>query len=532
MYKRIKIAEIGSIIVLLCLLGYILLIALGYQRNETVSVVGNRSKTVSLYSLKGTIYDKDLQPLTNGEKCHYLLVDPRGFSLDDLPRLTELTGENAEQLKLKIEKETIFVLQSKAGVKDMAGVYSFEGVRRYQNVATHLIGYVNQDLVGVTGIEKSYNDQLSYFGGTKKISFLTDARRNPMTGLGITLQGDERNYKDGVITTLNLPLQEVLESSMAKHIQKGAAVILDIKSGEIRAMASAPDYDAEKVDEYVNGTEGELINRALSEQTVGSVFKIVVAAAAIESGIDDFTMTCNGSIKVDDRSFSCPKDGGHGNLDIEKAFADSCNVYFIALGQMLGTDKVMGMARRLGFGESMEIADGLQASAGTMPDVTGSPAKQLANISIGQGDLMASPLQIARLLAICGNGGYLLSPTCFQGYYVEGKIESEKWVDYATRVIDETVADELRKLCLSTVERGTGYAAKPESGGAGGKTSSAQTGVFRADGTEVLNTYFAGFYPAEEPEFAIAVFAEGGASGGATCAPVFKEVCDFIGKND
>jgi len=405
-------------------------------------------------------------------------------------------------------------------------------VRRYQNIANHLIGYVNKDLFGVTGIEKSYNDQLSYFGGSKKISFLTDARRNPMAGLGITLQGDESNYKDGVITTLNLQLQEVLESSMEKHVQKGAAVVLDIKSGEIRAMASTPKYDAERVDEYVNGTEGELINRALNEQTVGSVFKIVVAAAAIETGIDDFTMICNGSVKVDDRAFGCPKDGGHGNVDIEKAFADSCNVYFISLGQMLGTEKVMEMAKRLGFGESIEIADGLYASAGTMPDVTGSPAKQLANISIGQGDLMASPLQITRLLALCGNGGYLLSPTCFQGFYVEGKIQSEKWADYTIRVIDESVADKLKKLCLSTVEKGTGRAARPESGGAGGKTSSAQTGVFRADGSEVLNTYFSGFYPADEPKYAVTVFAEGGASGGATCAPVFKEVCDFIEKND
>ncbi len=532
MEKRMRIIRGGLIVLLLILVAYIALIVFGFRREETVAVVGSRSKTMELYTLKGTIYDKDLQPLTNGQSCYYLLVDPRGFSMEDLSKLAALTEKDETLLRQKLEKESVFLLQSGSKPKDIGGVYAFEGVQRYQNVATHLIGYVNSDLAGVTALEKSYDAQLSYFGGRKEITFSADARRNPITGLGITVQGDAGNYKDGVITTLNRALQEALERSMEQHIEKGAAVVLDIRSGEIRAIASAPDFDANHIDAYLQGADGELINRALSEQTVGSVFKIVVAAAAIEAGIDDFAMPCNGTITVDDRDFGCPREGGHGEMDIESAFAESCNVYFISLGQMLGTEKVMEMAKRLGFGQAMEIADGLWASAGTLPDVTGAPAKQLANISIGQGDLMATPLQIARLLALCGNGGYLLSPTCFQGFYVEGKVQSEKWLDYKTEVLDKAVAERLKALCVETVEKGTGRAAKPEEGGAGGKTSSAQTGVFLADGREVLNTYFAGFYPAKEPRYAIAVFAENGESGGATCAPVFKEVCDFIGKND
>ena len=94
------------------------------------------------------------------------------------------------------------------------------------------------------------------------------------------------------------------------------------------------------------------------------------------------------------------------------------------------------------------------------------------------------------------------------------------------------MAQKLHDLCVGTVEDGTGRSAKPQVGGAGGKTSSAQTGVYGEDGNEILNTYFAGFYPAEEPRYSIAIFAEDGESGGKTCAPVFKDVCDFIAEND
>lgn len=532
MKKRLQVIEKCLIIFLILLIIYVGVVIIGYRRSDTAAVVGSRSKTMQLYSLKGTIYDKDLRALTNGERCYYLLVDPRGFAMENVKKLASCTQENESFLREKLSKENVFLLQSTAKPESMGGVYVFEGIRRYSNIATHLIGYVDSQMNGITGLEKSYDKQLSFFGGSKEITFAADARRNPMIGLGVTVQGDEGSYKDGVITTLNYSLQQTLETSLEKHIEKGAAVVLDIESGEIRAISSVPEYDANHIDSYLNGVQGELINRALREQTVGSVFKVVIAAAAIEAGLDDFSLNCSGSVTIDDLVFGCPKENGHGQMNLESAFAQSCNGYFISLGQMLGTEKVMEMAGRLGFGESIEIADGLFSWAGTMPNVTGQSAKQLANISIGQGDLMATPLQIARLLAVCGNGGYLLSPTCFQGFLVEGKVQAEKWVDYKTRVLEAEVAEKLRALCVATVRDGTGKTALPEKNGAGGKTSSAQTGVFLADGSEVLNTYFAGFYPAQNPQYAIAVFAEGGKSGGITCAPVFKEVCDFIAKND
>ncbi len=528
MVSRVKAVKIFFLAAAGVLVGYLIFLMLMAGGGRSVAVAGNRDKSQELYRLKGTIYDRDLMPLTNATAQYYLLIDPRSFDREQAEYIAFLCDETADSLHQRLQRESVFILTSATRPRQVSGVYVFDGVYRYGDIAHHLIGYVNGDMMGITGLERSYDTILSYFGGQKTLNYVSDARSNPLVGLGITVEGDDGNYHNGLITTLDSRIQRSLEKGMDEHVSEGAAVVLDIDSGEIRAMVSRPDFDAEHVGKYLDSEAGELINRALRTQTVGSVFKVVVAAAALENKLDGYECQCEGSIVIGDREFSCPVEGGHGAMDIKSAFAQSCNVYFISVGQMLGTQKVMEMAQRMGFGESMEIASELYASGGMLPDVTGNSAKQLANISIGQGDVMASPLQIARLLALCGNGGYLVNPTCFQGYYVDGVVKSERWLAYRKPIIDEAIAERLKELCIATVKEGTGQKACPEGGSAGGKTSSAQTGLFREDGSEVLNAYFAGFFPAEQPRYAIAVFAQDAKSGGATCAPVFQQVCEDI----
>ncbi len=528
MEKRMRLLRLFFLLccpVLILWLGFLML---GGVKERAAASVGARTRSTPLYSLKGTVYDVHLRPITNASECYYLLIDPRSFPRSKVGELAEVCNLSVQELSLRLERESPFVLETDTKPAASVGLYSFKGIRRYGDVADHLVGYVNGESEGVSGLEKSYNSVLSYFGQSGTLHYTADGRSNPLLGLGITVEEEKRGMSNGVITTLELDIQRDLEAAMDQYVHKGAAVVLDIHSGEIRAMVSRPDFDTGRVADYLDSAEGELINRSLGAQTVGSVFKIVVAAAAIENKLDVYQCDCNGSITVGDRSFTCPLEGGHGAMGLETAFAQSCNTYFIALGQMLGTDKVMEMATRLGFGERLEIADGLSAAGGRLPDVTGNSAKQLANFSIGQGDLTASPLQIARMAALCGNGGYLLRPTCFQGYYIDEQIKNEQWVEYSTRVLSQETAERLRALCITAVEQGTGQGAAPTRGGAGGKTSSAQTGVFDEKGKELLNTYFAGFYPADKPEYAIAVFAEDGVSGGKTCAPVFRAVCQGI----
>ena len=129
----------------------------------------------------------------------------------------------------------------------------------------------------------------------------------------------------------------------------------------------------------------------------------------------------------------------------------------------------------------------------------------VANLSIGQGSLMMSPLEIARITAVMCNGGYLVNPTLYYGTYIDGVIDNQSGYSYKSKIIDSETAALLKEMCMYCVSDGTGK--------------------------EILNTYFTGFYPADDPQYVITVFAANGESGSKTCAPVFKEMCDFIAQN-
>ena len=244
--------------------------------------------------------------------------------------------------------------------------------------------------------------------------------------------------------------------------------------------------------------------------------------------MEDFKYTCNGGIQINDYTFSCHHRNGHGEIGLEKAFAESCNAYFIAVGQLLGYERMAEMARRFGYDEKIDILGSIFASKGTF-SVKGSNIS-LANMSIGQGELTSSPLQVARMTAVIANGGKMQDIQLFKGTYINGKIKEEKNGAEPKEIISREHAEKLLCYCDETVENGTGSEAKPSYMKAGGKTASAQTGIVK-DGKEKINTYFTGFYPAENPQYVITVFAEDGDSGGKTCGPVFREMCDFISEN-
>ena len=155
----------------------------------------------------------------------------------------------------------------------------------------------------------------------------------------------------------------------------------------------------------------------------------------------------------------------------------------------------------------------------------------LANLSIGQGELMLSPVEVARITAAACNGGYLVSPTAYYGTYIDGRMGDSSEYNYKSKILSDETAQKLRQMCVYCVTDGTGTAAASENITAGGKTASAQTGKFNENGDEILNTYFTGFYPAEDPEYVITVFACNGESGSRTCAPVFRQICEFIAEN-
>lgn len=501
-------------------------LSIGENAVQTERVINRRQEKLVLYHTKGIIYDEDLEPIAGNQPCWYLVIDPRSFQRENMQTLLELTNTEENKLNQKLKKETPFVLETKKEPTMMPGVRVFEGVTRYSGVSPHLLGYLDSaGEAGLSGVEKEYGAFLDLFSSSVTVSYTKDAVRGAIAGLGMELEESEPT-ENGLVLTLDGQLCRALERSMDQYIKKGAGVILDCKTGEIKAIASRPGYEEEAISSYLQSTEGELVNRAFAAQTVGSVFKIVMAACALEGNMEEFQYDCEGGIVVGGRTFSCQDQKGHGTIGLQEALAQSCNSYFIALGQLLGYDKIAEMAKRFGYGESIEILGSICASKGNLSSKSSNLS--LANLSIGQGELTATPMQIARMTAVVANGGTMPEIQLYRGLFLNGKIKGEAEKSKGSPVISSDIAEKLRQYCVYAVEQGTGQSAKPENGTAGGKTSSAQTGVVE-DGVEKLNVYFSGFYPAEEPQYVITVFAENGVSGGKTCAPVFREVCEFLG---
>lgn len=530
--KRSGITYLILILIFVMLLFRIYYVSFGDINDKTKAVAGSRSATLELYSSKGVIYDRNLCALAGNQFAYYLVINPRGFDRENIEYVSELTGSDKDFINSKLQKETVFVLRSYFEPKPMDGVYVYEGTTRYseQPTASHILGYLDSEgKRGLSGVEKAFDDELSAFSSNTYIRYATNALRGVIAGLGIEAQSDNEDTTNGIILTIDRKLSIALEESMSRYMEKGAAVIMDCNSGDLLAMSSLPTFDAENITEYLESDNGELINNAMSNQTVGSVFKMIIAACAIENGLADFEFECNGGISVSDRVFTCQNQKHHGKLDMKEAFAQSCNAYFIALGQLLGYDKIIETAQLFGADSSIKILKDMSSSSGILPQESGMLA--VANLSIGQGSLMMSPLEIARITAVMCNGGYLVNPTLYYGTYIDGVIDNQSGYSYKSKIIDSETAALLKEMCMYCVSDGTGKSAAPAVGIAGGKTASAQTGKIGDDGKEILNTYFTGFYPADDPQYVITVFAANGESGSKTCSPVFKEMCDFIAQN-
>lgn len=270
------------------------------------------------------------------------------------------------------------------------------------------------------------------------------------------------------------------------------------------------------------------MNRAAAAWNVGSIFKICVAAAALENGVEppqDYC--CEGFYRLGDHSYFCHQREGHGTVDLQKAMEGSCNPYFVELGQQTGAGALLRMAQRLGFGAGCTLAEGVTAAAGTLPTLSQTDAGELANLSFGQGRLTATPVQVAAMLAAVANGGYAVQPTLYAGVTFDGKTVQQQPSNPPLQVMSEQTAETLRTLLVDVVEQGTGYRAANRYCGSGGKTASAQTGRY-VNGEEVVHAWFGGFFPAGQPKYVLVIFQEGGRAGGQVPAALFRTISESV----
>ena len=437
-------------------------------------------------------------------------------------------------------------------------------VRVYPNgrTAGHIIGYSGKtgrnpdgiidnhevlwpDTEGRDGLEQTFNTMLSGQHGEYKITFDQDGRKTSEKIVTPPVPG----YT--VVTTLDIRLQELAEKALEAKAKRGAIVIIEPNSGDILAMASWPTYNpnafvpaisAEKFKELQDDPNIPLLPRAFrSSYPPGSVFKVAVGIAALESGIrPDDQYDCVPALQVGNVTFHNWKKTDRGPLNFVEAFTESCDTWFYQAGIKTGAEPIIDWALKMGYGAKCGIplrgeVEGRIPNDKYMKETHGRKLLNgdIANLSIGQGDCEVTPLQMAQSMAIVATGGIFYQPRLvLQVQTLDNEIVTAyQRREKRTLNVSPLTMGQLNEAMVDvvTAPSGTAHQAAVGNVDVAGKTGTAQWGPKKKERTAA---WFAGFLPAKQPQFAFAALYEGdvGADvhGGSHAAPmigkIFKEV--------
>ncbi len=485
----------------------------------------NNTYRFNLTALRGTIFDSNMQPLTNRNTKTVAVFTPCETAVAAVSSLKDSAEKERILESLKNGKPAFTKVDKPI---DAFGVYCTEV---YENTTSNmlcpqLIGYLDSEGHGVTGLQKEYDDIL-YSSDNHSVALVTSALGEVLSGEEISEEFNENIINSGIALTINSDIQSLTLSAMA-NVVSGAAVITEIGTGKIRAMVSVPEFDAANIADYLELDNSPFLNKCISAYNVGSVFKPCVAAAALEKGgYDGFSVNCVGANHIAGHTFNCHKLSGHGAMNLKDALAYSCNSFFYNISVKLGADAVYNMASALGFGNNYEIAKGIKLSGSlTGIDSLRSNERTLVNLSIGQGKLLLSPVALLSLYEAISNGGIYYPQTVIEGKVKNGAV-IERISPTPVRVMSEKTAGILRENLKAVTEYGTGTAASPTLTTAAGKTATAETG-WQKNGTIIKNSWFCGFFPADKPKYAVAILIEDSKGGEDVAAPIFAKIADSI----
>lgn len=501
--------------------------------NETYAQAAVRQSqtTLDLFDGRGNIYDCNFLPLTNVFTNTYAVVEPGRSSYHALFGSIPATEKNSFYSMIQQGSPFLIEVEKSSGTQPE---YLFScPVRYYPNpTAVHLLGYLDAEGHGVSGAEYVYDDLLT--GASTSTSVLCTT-----TAVGTFLESAPpkllytQGSGAGVMLTIDETIQRICEGVAQQMMEKGSIVVLETATGRVRASVSMPVYDPENVALSIDRNDSSLINRSISAFNVGSVFKPILAAAALEAGLDpNAVYECTGSTEIGGHVYRCAYGKGHGPVNLTQALEQSCNCYFIHLGLQLGAQAVEQAAQACGFGTATAYMGTQTTAAGNLPDEEQlRDLGQLASISFGQGALTASPVQVAASINVFANQGRYIEPTFVEGIVNEYSqtVTESLYSPIQRQAFRSDVAQTVQKMLVSVVENGLGKPAKPLHGGAGGKTGTAQTGRFQEDGEEIMDAWFAGFYPAENPQYTIAVLLDSGTYSSDDAAAVFAKVTTDLG---
>ena len=486
----------------------------------------NGGRVVEIGTTRGKIYDRNREPLVDTKSKLIAAVTPVASAKEYISDIFDDTSLNEN-----IEKGHPFAAEVTSEI-DNELIKTFSVPVRYSedDVACHIIGYTDADGRGITGIEKAFDKELSGYGGRLSVRFEVDALGRVLAGMDKTVTDEGFNSKGGVMLTLDKRIQQLTEQALEQsNIESGCAVVMHIDSGDIVASASVPSYNRNNIEESLSAENSPLINKALMSYSAGSVFKSIVVAYAIENGIsEELSYECEGHIEISGKRFICYGETAHGRLTMAEALQKSCNTYFINLMERLDCSDFLSFCRELGFGDGIRLCDYIEAEAGSLPDEAAlSMQGNRANFAFGQGELLVTPLQMVKAYHALATG-YVVEPRLIYGFCdAQGKITKEG-TKTSKRLLSESTVSKIRELLYEVTEKGIASNAKSELMKLAGKTGTAESGVYNQDGQEIYRTWFVGFYPANNPHYIIAVLDEDGVSGNGDCAPVFKNICEWI----
>lgn len=500
-----------------------------FQKQYEESAQNQSTYILQVASGRGTIYDTNLCPITNASSKVIAAVAPCNTSAQ---RLTELLPSDVlEDSYHLLSNGTPFLLtlQEKALGSDTDGLDIFKVKERYGEslCAAHVVGYTDAQGNGISGMEEVFDDVLSKYSGNISVRYRVDAVNRVLSVAQREIESDYEKTVGGVVLTIDKEIQKIAEDA-AKTLKKGAVIVTEVKSGKIRALVSKPDFSPETLAEVLDSEDAPLLNRNLCAYNVGSVFKLVSAAAALENKIlPSFSYTCKGSYDVSGMQMHCYNSIAHGSLTMESAIAYSCNGYFIKLMQEVPTKQFLSMAEQLGFGETVHLLPQYESSPGLLPtEEELKLPRALANFSFGQGTLCATPLHIAMLIGTIANQGVRQDLSIFEGTLDE----QQRWIEVESpkpskRVMQAETAAQLCAFMQAAVEYGTASEGGSEKISSAAKTATAQTGIY-IEGKEAVNMWYAGFFPAETPKYTVVVLADGEVSSKSPCTDIFKKIME------
>jgi penicillin-binding protein 2 len=538
----------------------------------------NRLRIVPVAASRGTIFDRNGKILVSNRPSFTVAAIPQEVKDKEtlFDRLARLLGIQRAELTEKWEKgkgraKYHPVILASSITRDQLEILEenrpglpgvdvqMHPVREYPHgtMAAHLLGSLGEmsekemaselfeqynpgDYVGKSGLERAWERELHGANGGRQLE--VDAMGRVLR----TVSEVNPSVGNSLVLTIDLDIQKSTEEAFGE--QAGAAVAMDINTGEILAFVSKPDFDPalfagrlpqQQWNDYLADVRHPLENKALKGQyPPGSTFKIITALAGLEEGLIDLnsTVDCKGSYVMGNKKFNCWNRRGHGVVNLKKALRESCDVYFYTLGERLGVDKIAYYAKKFGMGAPMGI--GLESEkSGLIPTMGWKEMKykkkwlrgETIPVSIGQGYVLMTPIQLVSMISTVANEG-----TVFRPYLVkriinqEGKTLKAFKPEVITRTGIKAQSYRLVKEGLLAVVNepgGTGGVARLSEVKVAGKTGTSQVVKLSEKRGPAPYKYrdhalFVAFAPFENPEIAVAVVVEHGEHGGSAAAPI------------